>query len=462
VRTVKLGVIPAHRGVMDRNFSLDRRRRLLEAFSRVEGLEIVVPGEEHTPGGLVAGEQDARRCAELFAGQKLDGVVLAVLGYGDEKSALQVVEQLRGLPVFLIAMMEPIPEGKFLEGASVGGMLPISYGLHKRNIPFTFGGVFDPEDAALRAELDGFVRVCAAVRLLRGARIGMIGFRPYDFEVCIFNEGLLLEKYGTKTVPLNLIDLKAQIDAIPDTDPKVASVVKEIASAFSLPCAPGELAKIAKLETVMLRWAEEYRLDALTIQCWSAIQDQIGLTPCLTNGRITRLGIPVACEGDVLGAVSMLLQRELTRGAGIPWLADILMLHPKEKDKFLAWHCGNASAELASPGDKPRARPHCSFDPELPAAIAAGEFSLREGEVSLNRLVEHHGGYKMLHIPGRIVQTKDSMRGSWGWVSVADREKMLRTVVEEGFVHHVSVVQGAWGKLVAEASRYLDYTLVEA
>ena len=252
------------------------------------------------------------------------------------------------------------------------------------------------------------------------------------------------------------------MDGIKDSDPKVASVVQEIGAAFALPCSPGELARIAKLEMVMLRYAEEYRLDALTIQCWSAIQDRIGLTPCLTNGRVTRFGIPVACEGDVLGALSMLLQRELTRGKGIPWLADILMLHPREKELFLAWHCGNASAELASPDGKPQAKPHCSFDPDFPGAIAAGEFSLREGEVSLNRLVEHHGQFKMLHVPGRIVQTRDRMRGSWGWVAVADREKMLRTVVEEGFVHHVSVVPGAWGSLMAEVSKYLDYRLVEA
>lgn len=462
MNTVTLGVIFAHRGVMDRNFSIDRRARILKVLAGMEGIELVSPPESLTPGGLVANEQEAGKVIEHYAGLRLDGVILAVLGYGDEKSALQVIESLKGLPVLLFAMKEPIPDGGFLQGASVGGMLPISYGLHKRNIPFTFAGVFDPEDAGLREAVDGFARVCAAVRLLRRARVGMIGFRPYDFEVCIFNEGLLLERYGTKAVPLNLIDLKAAIDAIPDADPAVAAIVKEIGSSFALPCPAGELVKIAKLERVMLRWAQEYRLDALTIQCWSAIQDHVGLTPCLTNGRLTRLGIPVACEGDVLGALSMLLQRELTRGRATPWLADILMLHPSEKDRFLAWHCGNASVDLASPGGRPRARPHCSFAPDFPGAIAAGEFTLREGEVSLNRLVEHGGEFRMLHVPGRIVASSDRMRGSWGWVAVADREKMLRTVVEEGFVHHVSLVAGALGPLVAEVSRYLGYRLVQA
>jgi L-fucose isomerase-like protein len=460
--SVKLGIIFAHRPIMDRAFSADRRARLLTALSGIEGVELAAPPESLTPAGLVATEKDARAVADHFAARRLDGVILAVLGYGDEKSALQVVESLKGLPLLLFAMKERIPDGGFLDGASLGGMLPISYGLHKRNVPFTFAGVVDPEDAALRGAVDRFARVCAAVRMQRRARVGMIGFRPYDFEVCIFNEGLLLERYGAKTVPLNLIDLKAAIDAIPDADAGVGRIVAEIRDSFAVACPAGDLARLAKLEMVLLRWAEEYRLDALTIQCWSAIQDHVGLTPCLTNGRLTRMGIPVACEGDVLGALSMLLQRELTRGTAIPWLADILMLHPAQPDRFLAWHCGNASAELAGPGGKPQARPHCSFAPDFPAAVAAAEFPLRGGEVSLNRIVEHHGEFRLLHVPGRIVESTDSMRGSWGWVAVEDRDRMLRTVVEEGFVHHVSLVAGDLAPLVGEVSRYLGYRLVTA
>jgi L-fucose isomerase-like protein len=339
-------------------------------------------------------------------------------------------------------------------------MLPISYGLHKRNIPFTFAGVFDPEDERLPGELLSFSRVCHAVRGFRGARVGMIGFRPYDFEVCIFNEGLLLEKYGAKTVPLNLIDLQHDIAGVSDTDPRVDHIVKEIRAAFSPGCGTAELAKLAKLELIMLRYAEEYRLDALTIQCWSAIQERIGLTPCLTNGRVSTLGVPVACEGDAMGALSMLLQQWLADEGGRPWLADILMLHPEEQDLFLAWHCGNAPAELAGETGRAQLRGHCSFEEGSAGALATSELVVRPGPVSANRLVEHHGEFKLLHVDGRMVRRDDSMRGSWGWVAVEDRERMLRTVVEEGFVHHVSIVHGELGRRVKEACKYLDMRLV--
>ncbi|HTO20951.1 MAG TPA: hypothetical protein VMQ10_00595, partial [Spirochaetia bacterium] len=330
---------------------------------------------------------------------------------------------------------------------------------HKRNIPFTFAGVFEPEDAALAAAALEFARVCHAAARFRRARVGMIGFRPYDFEVCIFNEGLLLEKYGAKTVPLNLLDLEHAMASIPDSDPRIEPIVRQIRGAYSPSCAAADLARLARLELVMRGWAEEYRLDALTIQCWSAIQERIGVTPCLTNGRLSEVGIPVACEGDTLGALTMLLQQWLGGPGSIPWLADILMLHPTEEDLFLAWHCGNAPAGLAAPGNAPRLRGHCSFAEDFPGGLAASELVLRPGPVSANRIVEHHGVFKLLHVSGEMVIRPDRMRGSWGWVKVADRRAMLRTVVEEGFVHHVSLLHGTMGNRVREACRYLDMKL---
>ena len=459
---ITLAMVPAHRGVMDRNFSLDRRARLLKAFSGIGGVRIVSPTETVTSGGLVSGEKDALLAIEHLEKERPAGIVLAVLGYGDEKSALAIVERFPGLPVLLVAMKEPVPDGGFLQGASVGGMLPISYGLQKRNRPFTFAGVFDPEDPRLAVEIAAFARVCHAVRRFRGARVGMIGFRPYDFEVCIFNEGLLLERYGAKTVPLNLIDLERHIAEIPDSDPRVGRIVEEIRAAFTPGCGTAELARLAKLELVMIRYAEEYRLDALTIQCWSAIQERIGVTPCLTNGRVSTLGTPVACEGDTLGALSMLLQQWLGDEGGVPWLADILMLHPEKKDLFLAWHCGNAPAGLAAEGSPARLKGHCSYEEGFAGALATSELTVRPGPVSANRIVEHNGEFRLLHVDGRMVASDDRMRGSWGWVEVADRERMLRTVVEEGFVHHVSIMHGQLGTRVREASRYLGMRLVVA
>ena len=158
----------------------------------------------------------------------------------------------------------------------------------------------------------------------------------------------------------------------------------------------------------------------------------------------------------------MLLQRELTLEKGTPWLADILMLHPQEENLFMAWHCGNASVQLAAEGEAVRLDSHCSFDPDFKGGIATAEFMFQPGDVTVNRLVEHHGVYKMLSVEGSMVKRDDSMRGAWSWVEVQNREKMLRTIVEEGFVHHVSIVHENVSKHIKEACKYLDIKYIEA
>ena len=158
----------------------------------------------------------------------------------------------------------------------------------------------------------------------------------------------------------------------------------------------------------------------------------------------------------------MLLQQWLGDRGGVPWLADILMLHPEKEDLFLAWHCGNAPAGLAAEGSPARLKGHCSFEEGFAGGLATSELVVRPGPVSANRIVEHNGEFRLLHVDGRMVGSDDRMRGSWGWVAVADRERMLRTVVEEGFVHHVSIMHGALGPRAREASRYLGMRLVVA
>jgi len=62
--------------------------------------------------------------------------------------------------------------------------------------------------------------------------------------------------------------------------------------------------------------------------------------------------------------------------------------------------------------------------------------------VTLNRIVEYDGQFKMLITKGKIIPGEERMRGSWSWVEVADLEELYRTLIEEGFTHHASMIHG--------------------
>jgi hypothetical protein len=48
------------------------------------------------------------------------------------------------------------------------------------------------------------------------------------------------------------------------------------------------------------------------------------------------------------------------------------------------------------------------------------------------------------------------MAGTWGWVAVRDHERLYRTLVEEGFVHHASMIHGDQSQALLQACQYLD------
>ena len=83
------------------------------------------------------------------------------------------------------------------------------------------------------------------------------------------------------------------------------------------------------------------------------------------------------------------------------------------------------------------------------------EFSLKPGVVTLNRLTERDGCFKMLITRGKIIPSQQSLRGSWSWVQVEDMDKLYRTLVREGFTHHASLIHGDYTQAITEACELL-------
>lgn len=459
---LKIGFIPAHRDLVEEEFAIGMRERVLKALQAFDDIQIITPDDTLTKGGLVRNEKDSEKVIDIFSKAGIDAIIIGAVTYGDERSALSIVEKYSDLPVFLFAVKEPgIPEVYF-ECASSCGAMAISYGLHKRKINFTFGGITNPEDGRFVQEFNSFIRVALAVKKFRNARIGMIGLRPGSFEICIINEGLMLEKYRQKVIPINLIDLKHTMDEIKDSDPRVNKLIDEITSSVQTSYKKKDLVNVAKLELIMLKYAEDYDLDAFAIQCWTSIQEYVCCTPCMTMGRITHLGYPAACEGDILGALSMMLQRELTFEQGIPLTVDVVMQHPEKKSLFLAWHCGNTSKQLCAKDTPPRIMSHYPYGNVFgkQCGLATMECVLKLGVVTMNRIVEHAGAFKVLNVVGEIVSEHSKMRGSWAWVKVKDREKMYRTIFNQGFPQHVSLIHKHITKNVEEVCKYLDMEFI--
>jgi len=394
----------------------------------------------------------------------VDGLVLCPLDFGDERSACKIAEKLR-VPVLLYATKEPSAK----DDASLArvsdsycGNLSMASGLHRRKIPFRYAGIFFPGEEGLSAELATFASAVSIVKGVRNARIGQIGVRPPTFETVGYDEAAMVRKFGQNVIFTNLGDILHEARELADDDPRVEATIGEIRGTVPIiSVADRYLVNAAKLELALTGFWEQHKLSAMTMQCWPSIQREMGLSLCALFGRLTGRHMLMACEADVLGALSMLVNYRASMGEVLPHFIDWTIQHREDPNRLLAWHCGNAPVCLAKDPEQVALR--ARFDmtgagpvPECDPMAGLMQFQLRPGPVTFCRLAEFDGEWKMLIATGEIVPSDETLAGTWAWVSVRDHDALYRTLVEEGFIHHASMIHGDQTQALIEASKFLD------
>ena len=106
-----------------------------------------------------------------------------------------------------------------------------------------------------------------------------------------------------EVVPIALSDLLDAAGKIIDgAGPRLAAEVEGIRRGFETHAADdASLGKLAALKLALADWVEHNALDAVALQCWSALQDAFGVFPCFVHGLLTDEGVPVTCETDIHG-----------------------------------------------------------------------------------------------------------------------------------------------------------------
>jgi len=447
-KTLRIGFVPAHRDPFSEDWAVQMRERILKALDSLfagRNIEVVVPDESITPKGLVRDDDDAKKVVDLFQKKEIDGIIIGAVTFGDEISAITVAEWLQPLPVLLFSTKEgPFTEDGCRLSDAFCGTLSIASGLYRRKIPFALAGNLFPEEEVFSRQVEDFLRTCSAVRGFLGARVGMVGPRPERFETCSINEYPLIEQFGQRIVQISLSDIFQQANTLKNTS-KINELIKEMKSTVDASGVREQtLEKAARLEIVLQNFARSKNLDALAIQCWTAMQEIYGISSCFTMARLTEQGLMSACEVDVHGALTMLIQYLASLEQTPPHFIDWTIQHQSKDNVFLAWHCGNAPPVLRAKDSPVCLRSHSILGEQVGREKAEGtaEFQLKPGVVTLNRLVEYDGCFKLLITTGKIIPSTDKLRGSWSWVEVKDLERLYRTLIEEGFTHHASMIHG--------------------
>jgi L-fucose isomerase-like protein len=306
------------------------------------GHEVLMLDADATRYGAVETPQEGEVYANFLRAHrgKFGGVIVSLPNFGDETGAVAALQEA-GVPIWIQAYPDDIDKmGPALRRDSFCGKISIMDVFRQYGVKFTAlkPHTVRPGSEAFRNNIDEFDRICRVVNGIKGMVVGAVGARTTPFKTVRIDE-VTLQRHGITVETFDMSDIFQRIEAVKTSDPAYqakAAVLRDTAGWDGVPQSAFE--NLARLGVTLDRLAEEARLDAMGIRCWTEIQLQMGISPCVAMGILNEVGLASACEVDIGNAVAM---RALHLASyGPVGLLDWNNNYGDEEDKCILFHCG--------------------------------------------------------------------------------------------------------------------------
>lgn len=335
---VKLGFVPTRRSIFSapdavkyRGLTAERLRELGVDFVDIDDIN---------DEGLLFDDSHIAPIVAKFREAGVDGIMLCHANFGTEYLCARLAKEL-GLPVLLWGPRDerPEPDGTRLRDSQCG-LFATGKVLRRFQVPFTYMTNCRLTDPEFERGVWDFLAVCNVVKTFRNTRILQMSTRPFDFWSTMCNEGELLEKFNIQLSPIPMTELVQAVRAAQADALAMEAMLAHIRDSFEI-CIPDEkVPEVAGLAIAMKRLVEKYGCNAGAIQCWNALQDELGIMPCAANAILNEMGIPIVCETDIHGAITALLVEAADLGRHRGMFADWTVRHPDNENGELLQHCG--------------------------------------------------------------------------------------------------------------------------
>lgn len=446
--TIKLGFAPTRRSIFSAPDALKyaglTKERLREL--NVEFVDIDDINEE----GLLYDDADLPKIVKKFREAGVDGLFLPHCNFGTEYVCARLAKTLN-LPVLLWGPRDERPDENGIRlRDSQCGLFATGKVLRRFRVPFTYLTNCRLTDPEFENGIRNFLAVCNVVKVFRHTRILQIGPRPFDFCSTMCNEGELLEKFNIQLSPVPIPELTAEMKKAKEEGADVAEVINYCRSSMCIQIKDEELENVAALKVAMKRLAEKYGCNAIAIQCWNALQGEIGIMPCAANSLLNEEGIPVVCETDIHGAITAVMAEAAGMDDARTFFADWTVRHPDNENGELLQHCGPWPISVAK--EKPTIGYPLAFD--HPGAVEA---EAKQGDMTLCRFDGDNGEYSLLLGHAKGVDGPYT-KGTYVWVEVENLKRLENKIVCGPYIHHCVGIHKDVVPVLYEACKYIGVT----
>lgn len=463
-RKMTMGLIVGNRGFFPDHLAKSGREEMSRVLEKA-GMDVVVLGPEQSKHGAVETYEEAKRCADLFKskGDVLDGVIVTLPNFGDERA---IADTLRLSHLHIPVLVQATPDTPGQMGIthrrdSFCGKMSACNNLRQYGIPYSLTSLHTeaPDSPEFANDLQWFAGVCRVVKGLRNLRIGALGARPTAFNTVRYSEKLL-EASGISVETLDLSEVLGRIARMKDTEDLVVQKLKTIqgyVTATDIPQAA--LVKMSKLAVVVDEWMKASNVAISAVQCWTSLEENLGVVPCTVMSMMSESLLSSACEVDVCGVLGMhaLQLASETPSALLDWNNN----YGDDPNKAVCFHCSNLPKHFFN---------EVKMDFQAIIAGTVGKENtfgtcvgqVKAGAMSFVRFSTDDVRGKIRGYSGSGRFTEDPLKtfGGAGVVEIPGLQKLLRFICENGFEHHVAANFSSVGSVVHEASaRYLGWEM---
>ena len=442
---IKLGFAPTRRSIFSAPDAIKYRGLTKDRLNEL-GIDFVDIDDINSEG-LLYDENDRLKILEKFKAEKIDGLFFPHCNFGTEYVCARLARDMN-LPVLLWGPLDERPDenGVSLRDTQCG-LYATGKVLRRFRVPFTYMTNCRLNDPVFERGLRDFIAVCNVVKTFRSIRILQIGPRPFDFWSTMCNEGELLEKFNVQLSPIPLPELTKEVRRAKEEGTEVRKTIDYIRANMEVCIRDNELENVAALKVAMARLVEKYGCKAAAIQCWNALQDELGIMPCAANALLNDEGIPVVCETDIHGAITALLAEAAGMGTTRTFFADWTIRHPDIPNGELLQHCGPWPISLAK--EKAKLTYPLAFD--HPGSLTA---EAKHGDLTLCRFDGDGGEYSLLLGNAKGVEGPKGM-GTYLWVEVENIKRLEAKIVEGPYIHHCVGIHKDVVPVLYEACKYI-------
>ena len=459
-----MGLIVGNRGFFPDHLAKSGREEMLRVLIAA-GIDVVALTPEQSKYGALETRDEVRHCAELFKKnrERINGIIVTLPNFGEERAIADAL-RLADLHVPVLIQATPDDPKKMtiaFRRDSFCGKMSACNNLMQYGIPYSITTLHteSPDSPEFAHDLEWFSAVCRVVNGFRNLRVGAIGARPAAFNTVRYSEKIL-ESQGISIETLDLSEVLGRIGRMKDNDDlaqaKLAAIQKYVDSSNVPQVA---LLKMAKLGAVVDQWMAATEVSISAVQCWTSIEENLGVVPCTVMSMMSDSLLSSACEVDICGVLGMHALRLASQSPSA--LLDWNNNYGADPDKAVCFHCSNLPKHFFR-------SVKMDFQ-EIIAGTVGKENTfgtcvglIKPEKMSFARFSTDDTEGRMRGYVGQGKFTDDPLNtfGGAGVVEIPHMQKLLHFICENGFEHHVAANLSSVAPAVYEATtRYLGWNL---